>query len=216
MELRIGIDASINSTGIVVMEKEVGKIELVKYYLLVPNVGEGKKLPKCTSSAELRTYERHWEAKTSTYSQQDIYKILSAENQSKEILRILTKEIMVNQPDKVSCRIEGSLMSSSFKSGQSRLNDLIAFGSVMRYELLKSGLITEFKIIPPKTLKKLATGNGNAKKGLMVSHHKDTFPELNFDYNLGKVDDIIDAFWLAYVEDDKNKISVEEFNHHIV
>lgn len=209
MELRIGIDASINATGIVIMGKSGEKIMFNDYYLLVPSFGD-KKPPKCSSSATLITYDRVWETKESTYSEQDIFKILSATNQAKTIVELISQQLeKVSRDTKISCRIEGSLMSSSFKSGMSRLNDLIAFGSVMRYELIKSGLIHEFKIIPPKTLKKLATGNGNAKKGDMILKHQEVFADQMFDYS-GKHDDIIDAFWLAYVEEVKNKIDMLE------
>lgn len=210
MELRIGIDASINSTGFVLMSKQPnGEIIDVDHYMIVPKT---KKDPKCSDSAKLITYKRFWPKKTSTYSQTDIYKVMSAENLVDEMVQLIRLKLETNVYDKVSCRIEGSIMSSSFKGMQARVNDLVAFGSVMRYCLIKSNLITEFQIIPPKTLKKLATGNGNAKKEHMISKHQEMFHEMFFDYSKGKIDDIIDAFWLAQVESTKNKIEDQEFN----
>jgi hypothetical protein len=209
MELRIGIDASINATGFVMMLKEGNTIVETSYYLLTPKM---KKYPEISESVEHLIYNRFWPSKKSTYSQTDIYKILSAENLVDVLVnKIKLKLLEIGSVEKISCRIEGSLMSASFNNGMARLNDLVAFGSVMRYCLIKSGLITEFKIIPPKTLKKLATGNGNAKKGQMITCHAEKFPESGLIYK-GKIDDVVDAFWLAYVEEPKNFIDKEEFD----
>ena len=212
MELRIGIDGSINSTGLVLMVKDDKQnIVETKYFLIVP---WSKKIPACPSTAELIIYQRFWETKASTNSQSDLYKIISAEQLALEINKVINDFINNGNYEaftEISCRIEGAIMASSKFTPQGRLNDLLLSQTIFKYLIMRDGLVTEFKIIPPKSLKKLATGNGNCKKITMTTTHQEKFADHNFDYETGKIDDLMDAFWLAETNEPANKIKSGEF-----
>jgi hypothetical protein len=213
MELRIGIDASINATGFVLMLKNGHQIVETDYYLIVPRnqavtevsneftaTGRRRKKPKkmFSDSATILKYDRYYQTKESTYSQQDIYKIMSAEKLAELIVNKIEDKIADNpELTKVSCRIEGALMSS-FSGATGRVNDLVAFSSVMKYCLIKANILSELSIVLPKTLKRLATGNGAAKKTQLIVVHKEKYGHDTFDYS-GKIDDLIDAFMLYII-----------------
>lgn len=58
----------------------------------------------------------------------------------------------------------------SFASTQ-RLVDLVEIGTILRYQLMKTGL--PFKLCPPSSLKKFVTGKGNSdKKRVILDAHK--------------------------------------------
>lgn len=80
-------------------------------------------------------------------------------------------------------------------------NSMMLFG-------LFTMIITEFttlgyryKIVPPKTLKKFATGNGNADKDVLLekieNEDKIKLFELSNVKNKKKFEDIVDSFWLS-------------------
>lgn len=58
----------------------------------------------------------------------------------------------------------------------------------------------EIRIAPPKTMKKVATGSGNAKKGDLIDalpdHHRKQFEAMNLKKTTG-LSDLADAYWIG-------------------
>lgn len=215
--VRVGIDASMRSTGLVIAvvnpevtdckhydyvdakgtnKKRVFKcsqIEAIKYYRIVSN--EPKSAKSLSKTIQHVPYYREKD-EFATYAEEDVYKIQSADKLASLILK-LVRQFCDEHDCKdaiIDARIEGSVMATSFKNRQSRLNDLTAFNTIIKLMIIKSQDFDMLHIVPPTTLKKEATGSGKAKKDDMEYHFK--FFNEDFDYT-GKVDDVIDAWFLA-------------------
>ncbi len=60
-----------------------------------------------------------------------------------------------------------------------------------------------FVLYPPRTIKRFATGNGNAQKAQMIEYFTKEkafglFKELDWK-NLPSMDDLVDSYWIAYI-----------------
>ena len=87
--------------------------------------------------------------------------------------------------------------------------DLAGLNFMIRDRLIKlsKSYIYNFNytIATPAEIKKWSTGNGNCKKELMIDLFKQIYP----DFNLPKIDDICDAYFMAsYAKylNDKNSL----------
>lgn len=188
--LKIGIDLSINSTGICVIDEQKNT---TKFYQLVPQWK--KKAPKHSKSVTLLPYTRFYSDVSNTNSKNDLEKILSAVNQSEVILKVIHENFSESECDLVDVRIEGA----SFGSNAGRLYDLsIYYAEVKRNLLNWLPIGSKISVIPPKTVKMVALGKGkgNAKKEEVVDFFLENHKEFNFD-NTGKIDDVVDAFLLG-------------------
>lgn len=189
--LKIGIDLSINSTGVCVIEPN-GKIT---YYQLMP-FWLTKKQPKshiCSDSVILKMYKRFYEKDFDTNSEADLHKIYSATNQSDALIEIIISHM--SKDTLLDVRIEGA----SFASNAGRIYDLTIYYAEIKRRLLNflpHG--SKLSTIPPTKVKMVALGKGNgtAKKDLIEEYHKSIFGD-KFDYSKGKNDDVIDAYLLA-------------------
>ena len=186
MTTKIGLDISMNSTGMVINHQLPHPT--ITYHKIIP-----KKGGKHSTDTQVHIYHRKYNKET--YSEENISKIISAEK-----LAIKIKEIINNHFDKhpdyseTQVIIEGGAFGSF--GGKSRLADMTIFSALVKRKLLTIPQITEILIIPPTTLKKHATGKGNAKKQAM----EDAFIKLNPDFDLtGKNDDLIDAYFLTTI-----------------
>lgn len=122
---------------------------------------------------------------------------------AREIVNFIMKDVLEacnNYPmAEPEVRIEGLSMGKNTTSSR----DLAGL-QFMIIDALKDVEINDITIVPPKSLKKLATGNGNASKDEMVDAIKEPVEGLYDDLvkmakNKGRYD-IADAFWLAHVE----------------
>lgn len=182
----VGIDASINSTGVVCISNDYIKM----FQITSDNV-------KHSSSVVNISYERI-NTNTKNYSVDDLNKITNAQKLASVIKSVVLRCSEQCKPDEIHVRMEGSLMSFGFKSGASRLNDLVCNNTIIKLAILNSSNIKEFTILSPTELKKAFTGNGRAKKDQMIKMFLTYVPE--YDMSIGKNDDIADAFALAKVK----------------
>lgn len=178
---KIGLDISINSTGIAFIFEDI-----VKLYQICPDVS--------THSPSIKqiTYKRDW--RKTNYSYEDLAKVNSAHTLSVTIAKLMKTLAQTYAIDKFDARIEGSIMSQGFKNKQSRVNDLTVFNSTVKLMLLKNDLVQSISVVSPGALKKIATGKGTAKKEQIIRCFLSEFPEF---VNAGKIDDIADAYYLA-------------------
>ena len=197
----VGIDFSINSTAVVI------KLEKSHIYLsFVPNYNP--KLKGSIAHEELKkplvvcSYNKNT-VSTNSVEEQSM-KLRNADELS-DLIILTLKSLSIN-PSEI--RIEGF----SFGSKGNSFIDLITYNTFLKVKLLKEyGHI--IKVVPPKTLKKLYTGNGNASKCDMLRTYMSTesgrlqqkIKALGFfkeegEFTIPKpIDDICDAFALCEI-----------------
>ena len=198
----VGIDFSINSTALAI---KIGKKPLL--FSFVPNYKPGKAAFKVHDAIKgivtTRGYTKEPSSKDSLEDQ--CIKLRNADNLSNEILSIFKLLALEDQITEI--RIEGF----SYASKGNSFIDLITFNTFLKVKLIqKFGHI--IKVVPPKTLKKAYTGNGNASKCDMVRHYMNSsneklqqkILEMNIvkeeDFVIPKpLDDLIDAIGLTSI-----------------
>lgn len=188
---QIGIDLSINSTGLSMYFKDKDNL-IVKFFQICSTE------TKVSGSVQLVTYKRV--PKIDQYSTDDLITVIDAASLANCINKLLIKLQSIYKFDKIDVRMEGSIMSTGgFGRGSSskgRLNDLTVFNSTTKRMLLLHPLVHSIAIIAPKALKKHFTNNGNAKKERMIETFLKLFPDFDKSRKV-KIDDIADAYALS-------------------
>lgn len=172
----IGIDFSINSTAVAI-KKDNGEIDLFSF---VPNYKKGSKPFEIHDKfIGLIVTQSYIKPKKSTDSiEEQTNKLINADQLSGIIMSIL--DIYEEPVEEI--RIEGF----SYGSKGNSFIDLITYNTYLKVKLIqKYGHI--IKVIPPKTLKKLYTGNGNATKCDMLRFYTNS-SESRFNEELKKLD----------------------------
>jgi outer membrane receptor for ferrienterochelin and colicin len=95
--------------------------------------------------------------------------------------------IMINGDTRVLVLIDGrrANLGSSGNSGSNWLPPVEAIERVENYKII---------IATPGEIKKFASGNGSAKKEVMIKLFETTHPNL---YLIPKIDDIADSYWMS-------------------
>ena len=155
--MKVGIDFSINSPGIC--------IEKDNSYIFYGGIRENRKirkieLPSFELINKLRDanvfYIKDY-SKSDIYSTQEVLELQDAISLTRQIIEILKAEVE-----------HGSLIGIegfSYNSRGSSNNKIYGYGYILRYALYDAGF--NFKIMAPKTVKKIA-GNGNYNKQAMI------------------------------------------------
>ena len=195
MEIFVGIDPSLNSTGICLLFYEDDKLVKDMFYIIKPN-----KLTKKEQSVQdtLINFEFSLYEKTDL----DIYKdnnLFSEYWKTINMINIVNKIkdcIYDNIQGRTDCKLyviqEGISYGSSIRTKS--VFDLAGLNYMIRREFIKNDNI-KFFISPPTHIKKYATGIGNCKKEMIIEMFKVIQPELS--KALPKVDDIADAYFMA-------------------
>jgi len=155
----IGIDFSINSTALTIKRGE--EIHLFSF---VPNLKRGTAGFKTHEYLEphliIISYEKGSPSKDAFEDQK--IKLKNADNLSNQIIDKI-RELCPDSIDEI--RIEGF----SYASKGNSFIDLIVFNTFLKAKIIQNwGHI--IRVVPPKTLKKMYTGNGNASKCDMIRH----------------------------------------------
>lgn len=174
----IGVDLSLTSPGIACLNED-GSIKWMRYF---------------ASKAK-------WEGKIHELLFGLTYPVYSCDSErydkiGQTILSLITDE--VNDGNEVKIALEGY----SFGSTGSRLFQIAENGGHFKYLLWEAGIPLE--IVAPTTVKKLATGKGNANKELVYKGFVDkygielhTIFGLKTDKAVSPISDIADAVWMA-------------------
>lgn len=175
----IGIDPSINSTGVCVStgEKDI-------YYIITPKMT--KKMKEFNSKViKYLPYEK------TTYTDMEYHeKEVIKTNNFKNILCQIEYIIKKHKP--ITCVMEG-VSYGSVKG--SALIDLSGLNYLIRMLLNKYNI--QFTIVPPTSLKKFVCGNGQADKELMIHTWKKMDKNISNITDI-KVDDLADAYFMAH------------------
>lgn len=194
----VGIDPSVNSTGvsILVYDDNNNKLE-EKFYIIKPD-----KLTKKENTAELKNlavfsyilYEK-MDITGNSNSENEVNKAKNFMSIVSEIKSIIMQtDFRYNRMNNIYICQEGISYGSSIKTKS--IFDLAGLNFMIREMVI--GLSKGFKpvyliVATPGEIKKFATGNGNANKELILECFKNIYPNLD----LPKMDDIADAYFMA-------------------
>ena len=200
-EIIIGIDYSLNSTGIAIWNKTLNTF---KYFNVTSNA-KSTVHKKLNSLINFKYYEI-------PQVKSDFNQMLRLSLITDLIIGSIEEYLLDKKLYDTEIRIEGF----SFNSKGNSFVDLISGQSFLRRDLIDLGYVPY--IIPPKTLKKKFTKNGSADKLIMLDEFmtsktalKKLFSEINSTTvalvsKSGKlvspVSDIVDAYALTQIEVD--------------
>lgn len=176
--IRMGIDPSINSTGICIDDN--GKYI---YYIIVGNLTKKMQLFN-HDSVNIINYFKETE-KCDNYIDKERQKTINIYRISSCIENLIRKY----NPDLI--QMEGISYGSV---GSAALADLAGLNFAIRMVIHK--LNKPLAIVSPMSVKKFAVANGQAEKKIMVDAWKKIDPSVN-DINTIKIDDLADAFFIS-------------------
>lgn len=203
-KLYIGIDPSINSTGVCVRYVTDDVEKYVNFYIIKSNTHELKKdgtekdpLTKREHEAENKydnfkylLYDKmHSSTEKGTSSENEFAKTISFMNICEQIENIIWDELDGCE-EAIVC-IEGISYGSSVRT--TSVFDLAGLNYMIRTMLLNNFTHIQLKVAPPSHVKKFATGNGSADKDLMITVFDGCVPGMD----IPKKDDIADAFFMS-------------------
>lgn len=193
--LYVGIDPSINSTGITIARYENDVEAEIKFYII-----KNGKLTKRESAANdsIDNFEYIIYNKIDLTQFKDdnhVFEYYKTKNMVEVVNTIY--DLILNEVKKysaiVNVVIEGISYGSSIKTKS--IFDLAGLNYMIRYKLITSDIQhLNLTIATPSNIKKYATGKGNANKESIMTIFKYIFPEMQ---NIPKLDDIADSYFMA-------------------
>lgn len=193
--LYVGIDPSINSTGITIARYENDVEAEIKFYII-----KNGKLTKRESAANdsIDNFEYIIYNKIDLTQFKDdnhVFEYYKTKNMVEVVNTIY--DLILNEVKKysaiVNVVIEGISYGSSIRTKS--IFDLAGLNYMIRYKLITSDIQhLNLTIATPSNIKKYATGKGNANKESIMTIFKYIFPEMQ---NIPKLDDIADSYFMA-------------------
>lgn len=194
--LYVGIDPSINSTGITIARYENNVEVEIKFYII-----KNGKLTKRESAANdsIDNFEYIIYNKIDLTQFKDdnhVFEYYKTKNMVEVVNTIY--DLILNEVKKysaiVNVVIEGISYGSSIRTKS--IFDLAGLNYMIRYKLITGDIQhLNISIATPSNIKKYATGKGNANKESIMTIFKYIFPEMQ---NIPKLDDIADSYFMAY------------------
>lgn len=193
--LYVGIDPSINSTGITIARYENNVEVEIKFYII-----KNDKLTKRESAANdsIDNFEYIIYNKIDLTQFKDdnhVFEYYKTKNMVEVVNTIY--DLILNEVKKysaiVNVVIEGISYGSSIRTKS--IFDLAGLNYMIRYKLITGDIQhLNLSIATPSNIKKYATGKGNANKESIMTIFKYIFPEMQ---NIPKLDDIADSYFMA-------------------
>jgi len=195
VEIFVGIDPSLNSTGICILFYEDNVFVKDMYYIVKPNKLT-KKEQKVQDTLINFDYALYDKIDLDIYKDNNLFseywKTINMISIVKKIKECIYDNIQGRQNYVLYIVQEGISYGSSIRTKS--VFDLAGLNYMIRNEFINKEEI-RFFISPPTHIKKFATGIGNCKKELIIELFKGINPELS--NRLPKVDDIADAYFMA-------------------
>lgn len=195
MEIFVGIDPSLNSTGICILFYEEDELVKDMYYIVKPNKLT-KKEQKSQDALINFDYVLYDKIDLDIYKDNNLFseywKTINMINIVNKIKEIVYDNIQGRQQYTLYIVQEGISYGSSIRTKS--VFDLAGLNYMIRKEFINKEEI-KFFISPPTHIKKFATGIGNCKKEQIIELFKQIQPTLS--ENVPKVDDIADAYFMA-------------------
>lgn len=185
----IGIDPSVNSTGICVSGDDWNK------YYLIPSKITKKSMDWSRGVDWLKVYEYEKSSVTNIekYHEKEFIKfnnLATLVDTISQVLDIISNKYII---DRVT--MEG--VSYGSVSGAA-LVDLAFLNAMIRMKLHEKKI--KFYIVAPTEVKKYAIGNGNAEKDLMIMSWKRLDKNAQTIPDFFKCDDLADAFFMSHYQ----------------
>lgn len=206
--LYVGIDPSINSTGITIARYENNVEVEIKFYII-----KNGKLTKRESAANdsIDNFEYIIYNKIDLTQFKDdnhVFEYYKTKNMVEVVNTIY--DLILNEVKKytsvVNVVIEGISYGSSIRTKS--VFDLAGLNYMIRYKLITSDIQhLNLSIATPSNIKKYATGKGNANKESIMTIFKYIFPEMQ---NIPKLDDIADSYFMAMFSRDIECKNIEK------
>ena len=197
-ELYVGIDPSINSTGVTINIWENNSLFTEVFYIIKGNKLT-KKEQKVTEDDDLNkviysTYEKI-DIKDAVDSHElELIKTKNLLNIVNVISHIIT--VYSKHCDYIYVGMEGLSYGSSVRTRS--IYELAGLNYLIRNELMTKHMCKLY-ILPPTEVKKFATGIGNCSKDAVINVFSSIFPNL---LKIPKIDDIADSWFICnYVRD---------------
>lgn len=204
MNVFIGIDPSINSTGMTI-RTDTG---FCRFFII-----KGDKLTKKEKNAQLDNYEifeyclyqKENVKDTNNAHERELAKAHNLSTIADTIYNIIEELLQkfrkTSTIDSVTICMEGISYGSIHSAA---VMDLAGLNYLIRDRLHHHTVVGTLLVTPPAEVKRFYTGSGNANKQLMISTFKGSFP----DFDLPKIDDVCDSEGMAkYARDwfEKNR-----------
>lgn len=184
--ITIGIDPSINSTGICVSHNDKN------YYYIIPSKMT-KKMDQFQHEYICLLPYTKYSTKEGEYTDKEKFKTTNIYSICYRIKRVIEQVIEATGED--SSHIIVNMEGVSYGSvGSAALVDLAGLNFAIRMTLLQMHI--SFNIISPTSLKKFAVANGGAEKDVMIDSWKRLDQNIK-DVNDIKIDDLADSYFLA-------------------
>lgn len=197
-ELYVGIDPSINSTGVTINIWENNSLFTEVFYIIKGNKLT-KKEQKVTEDDDLNkviysTYEKIDIKDAHDSHELELIKTKNLLNIVNVISHIIT--VYSKHCDYIYVGMEGLSYGSSVRTRS--IYELAGLNYLIRNELMTKHMCKLY-ILPPTEVKKFATGIGNCSKDTVINVFSSIFP--NF-LKIPKIDDIADSWFICnYVRD---------------
>ena len=204
MNVFIGIDPSINSTGMTI-RTDTG---FCRFFII-----KGDKLTKKEKNAqsdnseifEYCLYQKENVKDTNNAHERELAKAHNLSTIADTIYNIIEELLQqfrkTSTIDSVTTCMEGISYGSIHSAA---VMDLAGLNYLIRDRLHHHTVVGTLLVTPPAEVKRFYTGSGNANKQLMISTFKGSFP----DFDLPKIDDVCDSEGMAkYARDwfEKNR-----------
>lgn len=193
MNVFIGIDPSINSTGMAI-RTDTG---YCRFFII-----KGDKLTKKEKNAQLDNseifeyclYQKENVKDTNNAHERELAKAHNLSTIADTIYNIIEELLQqfrkTSSIDSVTICMEGISYGSIHSAA---VMDLAGLNYLIRDRLHHHTVVGTLLVTPPAEIKRFYTGAGNANKQLMISTFKGSFP----DFDLPKLDDIADSDSMA-------------------
>ena len=197
-ELYVGIDPSINSTGVTINIWENNSLFTEVLYIIKANKLT-KKEQKVTEDDDLNkviysTYEKIDIKDAGDSHELELIKTKNLLNIVNVISHIIT--VYSKHCDYIYVGMEGLSYGSSVRTRS--IYELAGLNYLIRNELMTKHMCKLY-ILPPTEVKKFATGIGNCSKDAVINVFSSIFPNL---LKIPKIDDIADSWFICnYVRD---------------
>ena len=197
-ELYVGIDPSINSTGVTINIWKDNSLFTEVFYIIKGNkltkkeqkVAEDNDLNKVIYS----TYEKIDIKDAHDSHELELIKTKNLLNIVNVISHIIT--VYSKHCDYIYVGMEGLSYGSSVRTRS--IYELAGLNYLIRNELMTKHMCKLY-ILPPTEVKKFATGIGNCSKDAVINVFSSIFPNL---LKIPKIDDIADSWFICnYVRD---------------
>ena len=193
--LYVGIDPSINSTGITIARYENNVEVEIKFYI-IKNGKLTKRESATNDSIDNFEYIIYNKIDLTQFKDDNhVFEYYKTKNMVEVVNTIY--DLILNEVKKysaiVNVVIEGISYGSSIRTKS--IFDLAGLNYMIRYKLITGDIQhLNLSIATPSNIKKYATGKGNANKESIMTIFKYIFPEMQ---NIPKLDDIADSYFMA-------------------